>query len=63
MHRNPSNLRTKLEKSANNIISSKPNHKTSQIRFGSIIFGFLDALVKWGPALISSIKNRLIPVK
>ena len=32
---NRSNLRTKFGKSANNIISSKSNHKTYQIRYDS----------------------------
>ena len=35
MHRNRSNLRTKLGKIAINIISSKSNHKTYQIRHDS----------------------------
>ena len=34
-HRNCSSLRTKLGKSANNIISSKSNHKIYQVRHDS----------------------------
>ena len=38
-HRNCSNLRTKLGKSENSIISSKSNHKIYQIRHDSVLTG------------------------